>query len=24
LILVRDKGIEPLTSVWKTDILPLN
>lgn len=23
-VLVRDKGIEPLTSVWKTDVLPLN
>ena len=21
---VRDTGIEPVTSVWKTDVLPLN
>ncbi len=21
---VRDKGIEPFTSVWKTDVLPVN
>ncbi len=23
-ILVRDKGVEPFTSVWKTDVLPIN
>lgn len=21
---VRDKGVEPFTSVWKTDVLPIN
>ena len=24
LFYVRDRGIELLTSVWKTDVLPLN
>jgi len=23
-VLVRDKGVEPFTTVWKTVILPIN